>query len=276
MQDGRCPPTASTRATPTASRTTSARRTTKRAADARAGPGRHQRLQLQGVEGHVLSGGPARRGDARASTRSASRRSRSTTRSTGCRRADVLAKWAAETPDGFTFVLKAPQRITHQKRLKDVGDALPFLLDVSEALGRKRGPFLFQLPPNMKKDAPRLRRVPRHAARAACAPRSSSATRPGSTTRRTRSCAAAAPRCASRTWTRRRTAASRAVRARAHRVLGLPAAAADGLRGRRRRRLGRAHPRAGLGGRVRLLQARGRGQGARVREATAGRGSATT
>jgi uncharacterized protein YecE (DUF72 family) len=70
--------------------------------------------------------------------------------------ADVLAKWAAETPDGFTFVLKAPQRLTHQKRLKDVGDALPFLLDVSEALGRKRGPFLFQLPPNMKKDAARL------------------------------------------------------------------------------------------------------------------------
>jgi uncharacterized protein YecE (DUF72 family) len=69
---------------------------------------------------------------------------------------EVLARWTEETPEGFTFVLKAPQRLTHQKRLKDVGDSLPYFLDVSESLGAKRGPFLFQLPPNMKKDAARL------------------------------------------------------------------------------------------------------------------------
>jgi uncharacterized protein YecE (DUF72 family) len=69
---------------------------------------------------------------------------------------EVLERWTGETPDGFTFVLKAPQRLTHQKRLKDVGDSLPYFLEVSERLGPKRGPFLFQLPPNMKKDAPRL------------------------------------------------------------------------------------------------------------------------
>jgi len=69
---------------------------------------------------------------------------------------DVLARWSDETPDTFRFVLKAPQRLTHQKRLHDVGDALPYFLDVSESLGPKRGPFLFQLPPNMKKDAARL------------------------------------------------------------------------------------------------------------------------
>jgi uncharacterized protein YecE (DUF72 family) len=69
---------------------------------------------------------------------------------------EVLERWTGETPDGFTFVLKAPQRLTHQKRLKDVGDSLPYFLEVSESLGPKRGPFLFQLPPNMKKDAPRL------------------------------------------------------------------------------------------------------------------------
>src|SRR4029453_1428765 len=70
--------------------------------------------------------------------------------------AEMLTRWADETPDGFTFVLKAPQRLTHQKRLKDVGDALPYFLDVSKALGAKRAPFLFQLPPNFKKDAERL------------------------------------------------------------------------------------------------------------------------
>jgi uncharacterized protein YecE (DUF72 family) len=69
---------------------------------------------------------------------------------------DLLARWAGETPDGFTFVLKAPQRLTHQKRLKDVGDSLPYFLEVSETLGAKRGPFLFQLPPNLRKDAARL------------------------------------------------------------------------------------------------------------------------
>ncbi len=69
---------------------------------------------------------------------------------------EVLARWTEETPAGFTFVLKAPQRLTHQKRLQDVGDSLPYFLDVSESLGPKRGPFLFQLPPNMKKDAARL------------------------------------------------------------------------------------------------------------------------
>ena len=40
---------------------------------------------------------------------------------------EVLERWADETPDGFTFVLKAPQRITHQKRLKDVGDSTRLL-----------------------------------------------------------------------------------------------------------------------------------------------------
>src|SRR5438034_82353 len=70
---------------------------------------------------------------------------------------DVLARWAAETPDGFTFVLKAPQRITHQKRLGDVADDVDYLLRTAEAMGPKLGPLLFQLPPYFKKDIARLR-----------------------------------------------------------------------------------------------------------------------
>jgi uncharacterized protein YecE (DUF72 family) len=71
---------------------------------------------------------------------------------------DVLARWAGETPEGFTFVLKAPQRITHQKRLGDVAGDLDYFLGAAEALGGKLGPLLFQLPPYSKKDLPRLRR----------------------------------------------------------------------------------------------------------------------
>jgi uncharacterized protein YecE (DUF72 family) len=78
----------------------------------------------------------------------------------------LLSKWAAETPETFTFVLKAPQRITHQKRLGDVGDDVSYFLDTAAALGSKLGPVLYQLPPFQKKDVPRLRafldRLPRH------------------------------------------------------------------------------------------------------------------
>lgn len=72
-------------------------------------------------------------------------------------RAAMLEGWAGEVPDGFRFVLKAPQQITHHRRLKDVGDLVTQLLDVVGALTENQGPLLFQLPPNMKKDATRLR-----------------------------------------------------------------------------------------------------------------------
>jgi uncharacterized protein YecE (DUF72 family) len=68
----------------------------------------------------------------------------------------VLEKWSSEVPDGFTFVLKASQRITHQKRLKDAGDEVKYFLDTASVLGPKLGPILFQLPPNAKKNAERL------------------------------------------------------------------------------------------------------------------------
>ena len=69
----------------------------------------------------------------------------------------VLADWAAEVPDGFQFVLKASQRITHFQRLKDVADLVTYLLRTASTLGQKLGPILFQLPPNLKKDVPRLK-----------------------------------------------------------------------------------------------------------------------
>lgn len=68
----------------------------------------------------------------------------------------TLLQWAEQVPDGFRFVLKASQKITHFKRLKDVQDELGYFLRTSSVLGPKRGPTLFQLPPNFKKDIPRL------------------------------------------------------------------------------------------------------------------------
>lgn len=70
--------------------------------------------------------------------------------------AEVLARWAGETPPEFQFALKSPRRITHDKRLVDTVSAVERLTEASRALGDKLGPILFQLPPNMKKDLPRL------------------------------------------------------------------------------------------------------------------------
>jgi uncharacterized protein YecE (DUF72 family) len=69
---------------------------------------------------------------------------------------DMLSKWAQQTPDDFLFVLKASRRITHIKRLKDEDDSTGYLFTKAQALGAKLGPVLFQLPPNFKKDVPRL------------------------------------------------------------------------------------------------------------------------
>ena len=70
----------------------------------------------------------------------------------------TLQNWAAVTPDDFTFVAKAHQRITHIKRLTDVEqDVDAFYASLQPLLhARKLGPVLFQLPPNLKADADRL------------------------------------------------------------------------------------------------------------------------
>ena len=70
----------------------------------------------------------------------------------------VLDNWAAATPDGFRFAIKASRRITHLSRLKveSAADPLAYLYKTLEALGPKRGPVLFQLPPTLKFDLPRL------------------------------------------------------------------------------------------------------------------------
>jgi len=72
-------------------------------------------------------------------------------------KASVLEAWAAEVPADFKFVLKASQRITHFQRLKEVRDSVEYLLDVAGTLKDRLGPLLFQLPPNLQKDVPRLR-----------------------------------------------------------------------------------------------------------------------
>jgi uncharacterized protein YecE (DUF72 family) len=69
----------------------------------------------------------------------------------------VLETWAGDVPADFKFVLKAPRQITHIHRLKDSADSVSYLLEAAVTLKERLGALLFQLPPNLKKDVPRLR-----------------------------------------------------------------------------------------------------------------------
>jgi uncharacterized protein YecE (DUF72 family) len=70
-----------------------------------------------------------------------------------------VTAWLEATTDGFRFSFKAPQAITHLKRLRECGDALAALkasLLPADRAG-KLGAVLFQLPPNFRADVERLK-----------------------------------------------------------------------------------------------------------------------
>ena len=70
----------------------------------------------------------------------------------------MLEAWAECTPADFRFAITASRRITHMARLKaeSAADSVDYLYRNLAALGPKRGPVLFQLPPNMKMNRARL------------------------------------------------------------------------------------------------------------------------
>ena len=68
----------------------------------------------------------------------------------------VLLSWAEQVPEDFVFALKAPQVITHLKRLRNVAEETGHLFRTSSALGRKLGPVLFQFPKSFHADRPAL------------------------------------------------------------------------------------------------------------------------
>ncbi len=71
----------------------------------------------------------------------------------------TLEAWAAATPPGFRFALKANQRITHFQKLKDAAEPTRYFLGVLEPLrsADRLGPILFQLPPHLRCDTELLR-----------------------------------------------------------------------------------------------------------------------
>jgi uncharacterized protein YecE (DUF72 family) len=69
----------------------------------------------------------------------------------------VLSSWAGQVPDDFVFALKAPQIITHLKRLKKVDTEMDYLFRTISVLGKRLGPILFQLPKSFHADLPALK-----------------------------------------------------------------------------------------------------------------------
>ena len=119
--------------------------------------GRRERLRLQGMEGHLLPREDAARRDARLVRRAAAlgRDQQHLLPDAQGRGARALGRSDAET---FRFAIKASRRITHDARLKadEAADSVAYLYRNLATLGAKRGPVLFQLPPFLKKDLPRL------------------------------------------------------------------------------------------------------------------------
>jgi uncharacterized protein YecE (DUF72 family) len=66
--------------------------------------------------------------------------------------------WAAQTPPGFVFAVKASRYLTHVRRLSDLATGIERFYDRIEPLveARKLGPVLWQLPPTFRRDDERL------------------------------------------------------------------------------------------------------------------------
>ena len=72
----------------------------------------------------------------------------------GAQKPATYARWAAETPEGFVFSLKAPRYITEGKKLADTAKGITgFIEGGLDQMGDRLGPILWQLPPSRRFDA---------------------------------------------------------------------------------------------------------------------------
>lgn len=65
-------------------------------------------------------------------------------------------RWRDQTPDDFVVAVKMSRFLTHLRRLRDPQGPIDLFLERAGGLGRKLGPVLIQLPPQMRADPERL------------------------------------------------------------------------------------------------------------------------
>lgn len=70
----------------------------------------------------------------------------------------AVERWAADTPEGFCFTVKASRYLTHVRRLQDLGQGIERFYEPLEPLATagKLGPVLWQLPETFRRDDERL------------------------------------------------------------------------------------------------------------------------
>lgn len=71
--------------------------------------------------------------------------------------AKTLLKWFDESPDHFSFFIKIPKTISHEKRMKDCKEEISeFCMHIQSSLKEKLSGFLYQFPPSFKNTAENL------------------------------------------------------------------------------------------------------------------------
>jgi uncharacterized protein YecE (DUF72 family) len=65
---------------------------------------------------------------------------------------EVVARWAAETPEEFRFCFKIPREVSHEGPLAAKVKATREFVDRMAPLGQRLGPFFLQLPPGYRAD----------------------------------------------------------------------------------------------------------------------------
>jgi len=72
---------------------------------------------------------------------------------------EVVAGWVASVPENFRFAVKAHRRITHNRRMPNLEEAVATLAAEADGFGDRLGPVLFQLPPTAPFEAGRIERI---------------------------------------------------------------------------------------------------------------------
>jgi uncharacterized protein YecE (DUF72 family) len=72
---------------------------------------------------------------------------------------EVVAGWVRAVPPGFRFAMKAHRRITHNRRMPNLEEAVRVLALEAKGFGDCLGPVLFQLPPTAPFDQGRIERI---------------------------------------------------------------------------------------------------------------------
>jgi uncharacterized protein YecE (DUF72 family) len=65
---------------------------------------------------------------------------------------ETFDSWRTRTPADFLMAVKVNRYITHIRRLREVSEPVERFLSHARRLGRKLGPVLLQLPPNLRAD----------------------------------------------------------------------------------------------------------------------------